>query len=86
MDLRKELAKLLYTTFNGSAETSLGLLGINAKDEKAKRQSENEDGYDEVFTARQTAYTSSGSDTNESGRPQSNTDEDKQQYDQVRNE
>ena len=89
MDLRKELAKLLYTTFNGSAETSLGLLGINAVDEKAKRQSENEEGYDKVFTARQTAFTTSNNtfnntdDTN--GRPKTNTDKDKQNYDNQRN-
>ena len=89
MELRKELAKLLYTTFNGSAETSLGLLGINAVDEKAKRQSENEEGYDKVFTARQTAFTTSNNtfnntnDTN--GRPKSNTDKDKQIYDNQRN-
>lgn len=89
MELRKELAKLLYTTFNGSAETSLGLLGINAVDEKAKRQSENEEGYDKVFTARQTAFTTSNNtfnntdDTN--GRPQSNENEDKQNYDNQRN-
>lgn len=89
MELRKELAKLLYTTFNGSAETSLGLLGINAVDEKAKRQSENEEGYDKVFTARQTAFTTSNNtfnntdDTN--GRPQSNADKNKQNYDNQRN-
>ena len=89
MELRKELAKLLYTTFNGSAETSLGLLGINAVDEKAKRQSENEEGYDKIFTARQTAFTTSNDNSNNTddnnGRPQSNEDEDKQNYDNQRN-
>lgn len=89
MELRKELAKLLYTTFNGSAETSLGLLGINAVDEKAKRQSENEEGYDKVFTARQTAFTTSNNTINNTddtnGRPLSNTDKDKQNYDNQRN-
>lgn len=89
MDLRKELAKLLYTTFNGSAETSLGLLGINAVDEKAKRQSENEEGYDKVFTARQTAFTTSNNTFNNTddinGRPKSNTNKDKQIYDNQRN-
>lgn len=80
IELKKELAKLIYTTFNGSLETSLGLLGINANDEKAKRQRENELGYDDVFIPRQTSYTVT-KDGSETGRPPDSENEDKQEYD-----
>lgn len=59
-ELRKGLATTLYTIFNGSMETSLGLLGMDVRDEKIKRQKENDEGYEEIFKCRQTAYTSSG--------------------------
>jgi hypothetical protein len=42
-ELRKDLATSLYTLFNGSLETSLGILGIDINDEKIKRKEENEE-------------------------------------------
>lgn len=90
-ELRKGLATTLYTIFNGSMETSLGLLGIDVRDEKTKRMRENDEGFDETFKCRQTAYTSSGRgeivDTdNKGGRPADDKQETegKRDYDKER--
>ena len=56
-----------------------------------KRQAETEEGYDDVFVARQTSYTSTGSSGDggdsdkKTGRPKGEETE-KQIYDQQRNE
>lgn len=83
MDVKKELASLLYTTFNASLETSFGILGIDVADEAEKRKSEKEKGYDEVFAPRQTAYTNSGKKNNEEkvGNPRESTNPNKENYD-----
>ena len=60
MDVKQELAKLLYCNFNSSMETALSILGLDINDEKAKREHENDIGMDKIFSARQTAFTSSG--------------------------
>lgn len=88
-NLRKELSTSLYTLFNCSLETSLGILGVDIQDEIAKRQSENDQKLDEVFFPRNTAYTASGSNGNvhgqtEGGRPADSTNEAKQGYDKAR--
>ena len=89
MDVRKDLASVLYTTFNASLGTTLGLLGINVEDEAAKRIDEKAKGYDEVFSPRLTAYTNSGSNTTDDigGRPEDNKTEtvDKKTYDKEYN-
>ena len=90
-ELRKSLATTLYTIFNGSMETSLGLLGMDVRDEKLKRVRENEEGYEEIFKCRQTAYTSSGrgeitETENKGGRPANSKNEAKQSYDKTRRE
>lgn len=90
-ELRKSLATTLYTIFNGSMETSLGLLGMDVRDEKLKRVRENEEGYEEIFKCRQTAYTSSGrgeitETENKGGRPADSKNEAKQSYDKTRQE
>lgn len=59
-DMKMDLAKMLYATFNGSMESSLSLIGIDLEDEKAKREQENADGLESIFTPRITAYTSGG--------------------------
>lgn len=70
MDLRIELAKLLYSTFSCSRETALSTLGISVADEKAKREIENEDGLNEIFTPYPTAYNTAGdSEDDDIGRP-----------------
>ena len=90
-ELRKSLATTLYTIFNGSMETSLGLLGMDVRDEKLKRVRENEEGFEEIFKCRQTAYTSSGrgeitETENKGGRPANSKNEAKQSYDKTRQE
>jgi len=85
--LRKELATTLYTIFNGSMTTSLEILGLDVNDEKGKRQRENNEGFDDIFKCRQTAYTSSGRGEivdNNAGRPADSKNEAKQSYDKTR--
>lgn len=89
-EMRKDLASTLYTIFNGSMNTSLDLLGIDVNDEKVKRVKENDEGYDEIFRCRQTAFTSSGRgeivepQNNKGGRPSDSKNEAKQKYDKTR--
>lgn len=80
--LRQELAALLHNTFNCSMETTLDLLGIDIEDEKLRRNNENKEGIDTIFKPYQSIYTNSG---NDGGRPESNEDENKQQYDKEKN-
>ena len=66
----------------------LEVLGLNASDEAAQRQYENENGYDDIFKPRQTAYTTSGGSSNSDssgGRPQGDDPEkqNKQEYDKT---
>ena len=83
--LKFDLAKLLYTTFNCSRDTTLGLVGINLQDETLKRKQENEDGLGDIFEPYGTSLTKSGDDT-PAGRPADpkSTDPDKQIEDKVR--
>lgn len=90
-EMRKELASTLYTIFNGSMTSSLELIGIDVNDEKEKRIKENEEGFEEIFKCRQTAYTSSGrgeitETNNNGGRPADSKNKAKQSYDHTRQE
>lgn len=91
-EMRKDLASTLYTIFNCSLSSSLELLGIDVNDEKAKRSKENDEGYEEIFKSRQTAYTSSGKgeitepQDDNGGRPSNNKNQAKQKYDKTRQE
>lgn len=86
VSLKKELASLLYSTLNASLETCFSMVGLDVNDEVEKRKAEKEKGYDDIFTPRITAYTSSGKNS-EIGRPDDITDENqaKNQYDKVYN-
>jgi hypothetical protein len=69
-DIKQSLVKMLYTQFNISLETCLNYLGLNVQDEKAKRQKENDEGFDGIFKPRLTAFTNSGEgDGGDGGRP-----------------
>ena len=81
LSMRIELAKFVYGTLNASRETSFKLAGLNLNDEKIKRESELEAGLDDIFTPRKTAYTTGNNEDNSSGRPTSNDDKDKQDFD-----
>lgn len=85
-ELRKELAQTLYTMFNGSLRTSLELLGIDLDDEAERRRKEKDDGIEELFAPRLTAYTNGGQkDDSPGGRPKGE-ENDKQVYDENYNE
>lgn len=91
MDLRMDLADFLFSKLNCSYETVFEVLGHNVEDEKAKREVENNEKYDEIFTPRLTAYTgggNTGDDDGGDGRPadKDSKDPDKQLDDQIRNE
>lgn len=78
MDMRMELAKMLYTTFNVSRETSFGLVGIDLEDERVKRETEDANGLSDIFTPYPTSYNTSGSEDEASpGRPADSDDPDK---------
>lgn len=86
--MRQSLASLLYTTFNCSLDTTLKLLGVDLEDEKKKRMEENSQKLTDVFAPYKSIYTNSGDSNpsdNKGGRPESNEDEGKQQYDKEKN-
>lgn len=91
MEMKKAIAQFLFTTLNCSYRTAYEYMGLHAEDELRKRQAETEEGYDDVFVARQTSYTSTGSSgaggnsDKKTGRPKGEETE-KQIYDQQRNE
>lgn len=91
MEMKKAIAQFLFTTLNCSYKTAYEYMGLHAEDELRKRQAETEEGYDDVFVARQTSYTSTGNtggggdSDKKTGRPKGEETE-KQIYDQQRNE
>lgn len=56
---KMELARTLFTTFNGSYQTAFDTLGLSLEDEIERRQAENDEGLDEVFVPRDTTYNKS---------------------------
>lgn len=91
MEMKKAIAQFLFTTLNCSYKTAYEYMGLHAEDELRKRQAETEEGYDDVFVARQTSYTSTGNtggggdSDKKTGRPKGEETE-KQIYDQQRRE
>lgn len=91
MSVKLELAKFLFSSMNLSYETVLRKLGMDHDDEFAKRQTENDDGFAEVFAPRASQFTSSGNgggEKNDGGRPAGEDDDakGKQDYDKNYNE
>lgn len=82
-DLKIEMARLLYTTLGASRETTFGVLGLSVNDERVKRESENSEGFNDIFTPYQTSYVLSGD--GQGGRPSGSGDTNKQQEDKARN-
>ena len=85
IDIKIQLASLLYGTLNASLETTYKTVGLSLEDEKAKRLQEKADGLDEIFTCRETAYTRSSNKDKDTGRPKGE-ENDKQSYDSQRQE
>lgn len=90
-EVRNALVDTLFTKLNCSYETAFELLGYSLEDEKIRREKENQEGIEEIFSPRQTAYTTNGENDNtdpvSGGRPRGTdkTKEDKQGYDKERN-
>lgn len=83
-EMRKDLSELLFSKFNCSYETAMGLVGIDVRDEIEKRKQEKELGYEEILSVHPTSYNSAGDSTdsdNKGGRPSGSDDEYKQEYD-----
>lgn len=87
MEMRKSLAEFMFTKLGASYETSYEILGVSsAETESAKRQSEKEKKYDEVFVPHANYFNQTGespTDTNNNGRPRGEVNA-KQQYDDTR--
>ncbi|MDD6837364.1 MAG: hypothetical protein PUF04_09470 [bacterium] len=79
MDVKRQLAELMFSKLNLSYASTLEVLGMNAAHEAARRVEENAAGFDEIFTPHASQYTTS---SNEGGRPTGSNDPDKQLYDQ----
>ena len=87
-DMRLEFAKFLYGTMCASRRSVFEVVGIDVEDETERRESENENGLDEIFKPYMTAYTNNGNEENKGGRPadKKSNNEVKQQEDKERNE
>ena len=93
-DVKKSLAEFLYSKLGASYKTSFSILGVDVEDEKQRREKENAESYDEIFTPHPTSYTlsdgadESNPDNSLGGRPKAkkSKNQDKQQYDQTRTE
>ena len=74
LDIKMDLAELLYSKLNCSLDTAYGLIGVSIEDEKQKRLKEKDEKLDEIFTPRITAYTNNGNNQgdNDSGKPKGN--------------
>ena len=91
MELRMDLADMLFNKLNCSFETAFDVLGYSLEDERARREAENAEGLENIFMPRLNAYTNSGDNGNpddEGGRPSNKDpdDPDKQVEDKQRNE
>lgn len=86
-DMRLEFAKFLYGTMCASRRTVFETVGIDIEDEAERRQSENDNNMNDVFTPYLTVYTNNGDEEN-NGRPadKDSNDETKQINDKERNE
>lgn len=73
-EMRKSLSELLYSKLNCSFETAYSLVGIDVRDEAARRKAEKEAGYDDIFTVHPTSYNSSGEESS-GGRPSGSTND-----------
>ena len=84
-EVRNTLVDTLFTKLGCSYETAFELLGVSVDDEKLRREQENNEDLESVFSPRQTAYTATGD--NSGGRPTGEDEAkgDKQAYDKERN-
>lgn len=60
LDLRKSMAQFMFTTLNASFKSAYSMMNMDIDEEVARREFENENGYDTIFAPRITANTASG--------------------------
>lgn len=87
-EVRNALVDTLFTKLNCSYETAFELLGVSMDDERIRRETENKTKVEQIFSPRQTAYTTTGGSAGEKGGRPTGEDEtkgDKQAYDKERN-
>lgn len=91
--LKKEMATFIYSTLNGSLETALDYIGLDIEEEQRRREIENDDGLEEIFTPRVTSYTVPADNntttedetkTKKAGRPATSKNKEKQAKDKSR--
>ena len=88
-DLRKELSEFVFNRLNASYETAYGILGLDVEDEKQKRITENDNGFDKIFTPHQTSATFSTKQNNntvDKDSDKKSDNPDKHQYDENYND
>lgn len=85
LSIRRDLADFMFNVLGCSYETAYEMLGISVKSEAERRRNEDDEDYSDVFIPRQTSYNYSPSaNRDNTGRPRSSDDADKQEYDQQR--
>ena len=84
-DVKQSLASFLYGTLNCSLETALETVGVDIENERIRREGENEAKIEEIFFPRASTYTTpGGGGGGVGGRPVTDNDPDKTNYDQQR--
>ena len=86
IELSMQVARMLNTELNASLETTYATLGLDVKTEAKRRKQEEELGYEDIFKPRMTAFTNSGDNSDDVGRPKDSKDLDKQDVDNTYNE
>lgn len=87
-DMRKDLSDFLFNKLSASRQTAFEVLGVaDYATERSRRETENADGVDEIFTPHSTAFNKT-SDPGTPGRPAANDpdDEDRQKEDKTNND
>ena len=89
-EMKKDLAEFLYSQLNCSYKTAYEILDRNFEDEKNRRIEEDKNGINNIFIPHPTSYNSPGNldeeitteESSQGGRPKSQDENAKQQYDQ----
>ena len=92
--LKRDMAAFVYNTLNGSLETALDYVGLDIEEEQRRREAENNDGLEEIFTPRINSYTvpagkattttDNETKTKKTGRPANSKNKEKQAKDKAR--
>ncbi|ALS22299.1 hypothetical protein [Paenibacillus naphthalenovorans] len=84
-ELKVSLATFVFDKLGASYKTTFEILGKDYETEYMRRKKENDENADLIFYPRVNAYTVADSENNHSGRPESNKDKSRQEYDSLYN-